>query len=60
MYILNSIKMLIVIFMTCFLGVVGEQRGANDVVGRKQPGLMNNMNDRILEKKYYVSFNYLL
>lgn len=32
--------MLIVIFMACLLGVMGEQKEANDVVGRKRPGLI--------------------
>lgn len=42
--------MLIVIFMACLLEVMGEQKGANDVVGRKRPGLVNNPNDTISEK----------
>lgn len=47
----KNAKMLIVIFMACLLGVMGEQKEANDVVGRKRPGLVNNPNDTISEKK---------
>ena len=47
----KNAKMLIVIFMACLLGVMGEQKGANVVVGRKRPGLVNNLNDTISEKK---------
>ena len=46
----KNAKMLIVIFMACLLEVMGEQKGANDVVGRKRPGLVNNLNDTISEK----------
>ena len=52
--------MLIMIFVACLLGAMGEQKGAHDVVGRKRPGLVNNLNDTMLEKKYYISFNYLV
>ena len=46
----KNAQMLIVIFMACLLEVMGEQKGANDVVGRKRPGLVNNLNDTISEK----------
>ena len=56
----KNAKMLVMIFVACLLGAMGEQKGANNVVGRKRPGLVNNLNDTMLEKKYYVSFNYLV
>lgn len=53
----KNAKTLMVISMTCFSGSGG---GSNDVIGRKQSGLVNNLNDRILENKCYLSFNYLV